>query len=101
MDLHHKHVDGRFFNKQENLITLATSIFEDTLPTALLIDKQALINFLDKNGYAILWTLLGEKQLIGGSLSKKDYIGRLEISGAYTLKNRGKIIGESQCKFKY
>ena len=59
-----------------------------------------LIDFLDKNGYAILWTLLGEKQLIGGSLTGRDFIGRLEISGAYTLKNSGKIIGGNCSKFK-
>jgi len=100
MGLHHKHLDGRFFDKDNNLITLATSIFEENLPSTLLIDKQALINFLDKNGYAIFWTLLGEKQLIGGSLSRKDFVGRLEIGGAYTLKNREKIIGESHSKFK-
>ncbi|CAD6491829.1 MAG: hypothetical protein FFODKBPE_00224 [Candidatus Argoarchaeum ethanivorans] len=100
MGLHHKHLDGRFFNKQESLITLTTSIFEDTYPSALLIDKKTLTEFLDKNGYAIFWTLLGEKQLIGGNHFRDDFVGKLEISGAYTLTNRGKIIGESHSKFK-
>jgi len=99
MDLHHKHLDGRFFNKQENLITLATSIFEDNFPTALLIDKQAFINFLKKNGYAIYWTLLGEKQLIGGSLSREDFVGRLEISGSYAINMKGKVVGNYYAKF--
>ncbi|HPQ23002.1 MAG TPA: ATP-binding protein [Candidatus Paceibacterota bacterium] len=100
MGLHHKYLDGRFFDKDENLITLVTNIFEKNFPLALLIDKQALINFLDNNGYAIFWILSGEKQLIGGSFSRKDFIGRLEINGTYTLTNRGKIIGESYCNFK-
>jgi hypothetical protein len=98
MDLHHKHLDGRFFNKQANLVTLATSIFEDTFPSALLIDKQAFINFLNKNGYTIFWTLLGEKQLIGGSLSREDFVGRLKISGAYTMNMSGKVVGNYYAK---
>ena len=99
MNLRHKYFDGRFFDKKRNLITLATSIFEENFPSALLIDKRTLIDFLDKNGYAIFWTLLGEKQMIGGSLSGKDYIGRLEISGAYTL-NQNIITGEFKYEFK-
>jgi archaellum component FlaC len=99
MELYHNFLDGRFYDKKENLITLATSVFEESFPSALLIDKKALINFLDKNGYAIFWTLLGEKQLIGGSFSGKDFIGRLEISGAYTLGNKEQIIGISTNKF--
>lgn len=100
MDLHHnKHLDGRFFNKQANLVTLATSIFEDTFPSALLIDKQAFINFLNKNGYTIFWTLLGEKQLIGGSLSREGFVGRLEISGAYAMNMSGKVVGNYYAKF--
>ena len=99
MDLHHKHLDGRFFNKQANLITFATSIFKDNFPSALLINKQALINFLDERGYAIFWTLLGKKRLIGGSLSRKDFVGRLEISGAYAMNMKGKFVGNYYAKF--
>ena len=77
-----------------------TSIFKEGFPSALLIDKKTLTEFLDKNGYAIFWTLLGEKQLIGGNHFRDDFVGKLEISGAYTLTNRGKIIGERHSKFK-
>ena len=99
MKLHHKYLDGRFYDKKDNLITIATGVFEESFPSALLIDKKALIEFLDKNGYVIFWTLLGEKQLIGGSHSREDFVGRLEISGAYTLNKHGKIIGENHSKF--
>jgi len=96
----HKYLDGRFYDKKGSLIALTTSIFEENFPLSLLIDKKELIDFLNKSGYTIFWTLLGEKQLIGGSLSGKDFVGRLEISGAYTLINKGKIIGENRSKFK-
>ena len=100
MNLQHKYLDGRFFDKNGNLIMFVTSIFEENFPSALLIDKQALIDFLDKNGYAVFWTLLGEKQLIGGSHYREDFVGRLEISGVYALDNKGKIYGENHSKFE-
>jgi len=99
MGLQHKYLDGRFFDKEENLITLTTSVFEENFPSALLIDKQALISFLNKNGYAVFWTLLGEKQSIGGNFSGEDFVGRLEINGAYILDNRN-IIGSYNGFFK-
>ena len=100
MDLYHKNVDGRFFDKHENLITICTSIFEENSPQCLLIDRQAIFEFLIKNDYVIFWILLGEKQLIGGSHSREDFVGRLKISGVYTLDNKGKIYGENNSKFE-
>ena len=100
MKLNHKFFDGRFYNKEGNLITITTSIFEENFPSAFLINKKALTEFLDKNDYSIIWTLLCEKQLMGGSLSSKDLIGRLEISGAYTLSSKGHIIGKSNYNFR-
>jgi len=99
MELRQKFLDGRFYDKEENLITLATNIFEENVPSALLIDKKALIQFLDKNGYAIFWTLLGEKQLIGGNLWGGNFIGRLEISGTYAINEKHNIAGSMNYKF--
>lgn len=100
MGLYHKNADGRFFDKHENLITICTSIFEENSPQCLLIDRQAIFEFLIKNDYVIFWILLGEKQLIGGSHYREDFVGRLKISGAYTLGDKGKIYGENHSKFK-
>ena len=99
MKLHHKYLDGRFYDKQDNLTTITTSIFKESFPSVLLIDKKALIEYLNKNGYTIFWTLLGEKQLIGGSHSRDDFVGRLEISGAYALNMKGKVVGNCNAKF--
>jgi hypothetical protein len=98
MGLHHRCVDGRFYDKNEVKI-FDTSIFEENFPSALLIDKKTLIDFCTKNGYAIYWTLLGEKQMIGGHISNEDYAGRLHISGAYYLNDKGQVEGEHQSKF--
>ena len=95
MSLSQKSLDGRFFDKRGKLTTINTSIFEEGSPSILLINKKALTDFLNQSDYSIVWTLLGEKQLIGGPLSNKNYIGRLEISGVYTFNSKGNIIGNS------
>ena len=99
LDVKQNYLDGRFYDKKNKLVALTTSIFEENSPSALLIDKETLINFLDKRGYAIFWTLLGEKQLIGGSHSREDFVGRLEINGVYTKDTKGNIIGKITNKF--
>ena len=99
MDLRHTFTDGRFFDKQGNIIALPMDIFEENYPSALLIDKNSLIEFLDKNEYAIIWTISGEKQIIGGSHLRGNFVGRTEISGTYILDSKGKLYGESHCVF--
>lgn len=97
MHLNHKHLDGRFYGSNGNLITISTSIFEENFPSALLIEKKALIDFLEANNYSIVWTLLGEKHLIGDMGTGNR--GMLEISGAYTLSSKHNIVGKSHSKF--
>lgn len=99
LDIKQNYLDGRFYDKKSKLVALTTSIFEENSPSALLIDKETLINFLDKKGYAIFWTLLGEKQLIGGNHPHDDNMGRLEISGVYTKNKKRNIIGKTINKF--
>lgn len=100
MGLIHSFLDGRFYDKNGNLIATPTSIFSESSPSGLLIDKKALLSFLEKNGYIIFWTILGEKQLIGGNHSEGSYIGRLEIDGLYSLSKKGNITGKMHAKFR-
>lgn len=99
MNLKHKYLDGRFYNDNDDLVTIDTSIFEENIPSSLLINKKVILKYLNNNNYVILWTLLGEKQLIGGSSSREAFVGRLDISGCYTLDNEGKIYGENHTMF--
>lgn len=84
-------VEGHFFDPQGNLVAFDPSI-RSPGPGALLVRRETLIEFLDANGYQVIWTLLGEKQQIGGPMAPGSYKGRLEISGAYCL-SRGSIKG--------
>jgi hypothetical protein len=56
-------------------------------PRVLLVRRDAIVDFLELQGLTLFWTLLGEKRSIGGSMSHRDYKGRLEINGAYVLRD--------------
>lgn len=80
--------EGRYIDPAGRLAALDPSVFEPG-PGALLVRRDALQKYLADNDLELFWTLLGEKQLIGGD---RNVSGRLEISGAYRLTPRG-IIG--------
>lgn len=54
--------------------------------SALYIDKDLLIDYLERSGQEIVWTVLGEKQKIGG-MGFRDFPGRSEFSYSYYWDN--------------
>lgn len=68
-------------------------------PSVLLANENAFASFLRENEYEILWTVLAEKNIIGGSHSSEDWKGRLEINGAYRIDS-GKLVGGLKSTFK-
>ena len=100
MDLEHKNIDGIFYNKQDEIIALPTNIFRENNLSGLLIKKNKFYAFLNENDYGIFWAVTGEKNMIGGDYSRGKRIGRLELSGAYILKEGFEIIGNLKYKFK-
>lgn len=81
MDLHWNGVEGNFFDNKGNLIAFDPSV-RMCGPGALLINRDALLEFLNDNGYDVLWTILGEKNIIAEKMSHNGWKGRLELSGA-------------------
>lgn len=61
-------------------------------PSSLLIRKKPFLDFLKNNGYALLWTVLGEKRVIGGSLEKRD-CHNLVFTGGFVLSEEINISG--------
>lgn len=100
MGLIHRHTDGRWFDKDGQLVATPTRVFDRKIPAALLMDRLALSTFLRKGGYEIVWTVLGDKRMIGGSLSGREFVGELNMSGVYTLDNRARINGGYQSRFR-
>ncbi len=83
--------EGHLYDKHHNLIAFDPSI-KNTGPSALLINKELFIEFLKDHGYEILWTILGEKRILGGRDDSDKLLGLSEISGCYRILD-GKVNG--------
>ncbi len=84
--------DGVFTDASGKVVALDPSVKEDG-PGVLLMEKRALLRFLSESDCDIVWTVLGEKQLIGGRIGQGYWPGRLEISGAYRIDSRSEMTG--------
>jgi len=91
MGLHWNGIEGCFFDKAGRLIALDPSVRKPG-PSVLLIRRDSFLEFLDKHGYAVMWTLLGERGLIGGDIGPNNWKGDTVISGAYRVVGE-KVIG--------
>ncbi len=71
--------DGEWINENKEIV-----FFDPSITGILIADKQILLNFLEENGYAILWTLNAEKMITKTDYrhsSHSDFIGFGKISG--------------------
>ena len=97
MNLKWNGVEGNWYDYAGQLVALDPSVRLPG-PRALLLRRDSLIEFLDANGLALFWTVLGERQSIGGSMSHQDYRGHLEINGAYFLDGDS-VIGNMRSEY--
>jgi len=91
-------VDGRFFNTKGELVVFDPQVFGSEAPWHVFIRKDKLITFLNNEGLSIFWTVLGEKNMIGGGDIGQP-LGWLEVNGVYTFI-RNNLEGSSQISFK-
>ena len=96
MGLQWNGIEGQFFDEDENLIALDPSV-KNPGPGVLLINRDIFLKFLDGNGYDIIWTVIGRKNIIGG-MARDEWKGRLELNGAYRI-HTGKVCGQISKKF--
>lgn len=73
--------------------------FDPTLntrgPSALLVREDLLRDFLAREQLSLCWVVTGEKQVMGANL-RGNYLGRLSVSGAYSLTEQG-VAGFLNC----
>jgi hypothetical protein len=81
MNLRRQGVEGHFFDQSGALACFDPSIREEG-PSALLFRREPLLQFLRSQGLALIWTVLGEKQVLS---SDRDYPGWAAVSGAFRL----------------
>jgi hypothetical protein len=84
MKLVQHYVDGRFFDTKGELAVFDPRVFNLEAPWHVFIRKDKLITFLKNKGLSIFWTVLGEKNMIGGGVIGQP-LGWLEVNGVYTL----------------
>jgi hypothetical protein len=97
MKLRWNGVEGQYIDQNDRVTAFDPSVFEAG-PGALLMRPDALKKYLAENELELFWTLLGEKQLIGGHTAHLDNSGWLQVSGVYRLTSSG-IVGH--CKPEY
>lgn len=85
MDVRSSNVEGQYKNYRNEVVFLDPHIKDDGRD-ALLASATHFSAYLKKNNYALIWTVIGEKQILDGGLGRdKNWPGRYEFSGAYYL----------------
>lgn len=75
--------NAEYVIRDTNEVAFKDPSVESGGPGMLLANKKLLLKYLDDNNLTIVWTVMGEKMLIGGH--RDDFKGRLRINGAYTV----------------
>jgi len=99
MELQWNGVEGSYFDSNGKLIAFDPSV-RATGPNQLLVERDAFLKFLREQNLSVFWTLIGEKQLIGGMSYDRNWKGRMSLTGAYRIQN-GQVTGQTICKFQH
>ena len=84
-------VDGCYFNAARELVAHDPSV-RSRGPSALLMNKEVMSAFLDGEGYRLVWTVLGSKDIRGDWVRDEISPGRMELSGCMRM-NKGGVDG--------
>lgn len=86
MKLEYSQKEGEFLNASKEVQCFAPNVYNDC-KSYLLVKKAPFLTFLKKNNLKIIWTVLGEKQILGGRSFGKHYPRRMELSGIYEIES--------------
>jgi hypothetical protein len=86
MALKYSQEEGEFLSATNEIQCFAPDVYYDS-KSYLLVKKSSFLKWLKESNLNIVWTVLGEKQIIGGHTFGGNYYGRLEISGAYYFED--------------
>lgn len=75
---------GEWLNQKGEAVCFDVSV-QTGKSSCLLIMKDIFLKFLTENKLKVFWTCLGEKQILGESLSRRRHLKWLELSGVYCL----------------
>ncbi len=97
MGLKSGEVEGSFNDENGTMVCFAAEAVYASKPH-LLVKKEPFLTMLRDNGFEIVWTLLGEKSVIGGSLTSSHHYGRQEFSGAFYYED-SQLTGSHKTSF--
>jgi hypothetical protein len=97
MNLNWRGIEGEWYNASEQMVACDPSVKKQG-PRTLVFRRDSLLAFLRASGLTLFWTLTGEKQIVGGSISQEEYPGTLEINGTYFLKG-DKVLGKKVARY--
>jgi len=91
--------EGHWLDSKGNLIAIDPSVHDEG-PGCMLIKKDSLLRYLNENGYDIIWTIIGAKRILGGSMSSQNsFKGELKINGVARIKDLT-INSKTTCIFR-
>ncbi len=106
MDLKQTLVDGEWKNKQDEVVFYDPTIEAGSISPyngngSLVADKKLLMEFLESNGYSLVWIMWGEKQVrsSGDGFNDDEFLGIAEISG-YGYFNDDEFVEDMNINFK-
>ena len=76
--------EGQWIDGNKRLVARDPCV-ECSGPSVLLVNESAVLEFLSRHELSVFWTLLAEKQMIGGD--HNHHIGHLEMNGNFSYKN--------------
>lgn len=91
--------DGAYKGNGRETLFFDPHIHQDG-PASLLGSLTHLASYLDSNDYVLIWTVLGEKQVMDSGPGRgQNWPGRLEFSGVYYLDNKTlDVVGDLHMK---
>ena len=83
MNLSFGKIDGQFIDKEGSVIAFDLA----GEPSGVVIQRDKFSQFLSGNNLGIFWTLLSEKDVLGGDYNHEEWRGRLEYSQGLIFAN--------------
>jgi len=95
MKMQYANEEGVFLNENGEIICFDTRAVKRS-KNYLLVRKKTLLDYLKTHHKKIVWYILGEKNIIGlhNYHNMPNFPMWLVVSGAYTLDEKGKVIGD-------
>lgn len=101
MGLIYSENDGEFMDESGHLICFDASVYNDS-KQFLLIKKEEFSKFLEDENLKVVWTIIGEKQILGKRFTpeSKNRFHNMEFSGFFKLNEYQDVKGDIKIELR-